>query len=783
MIVDPPSPLIAHRTTAPSIRWRWCRLVIGLVILWLSLPPSRTLTFDRSIEAMFQPNDGTFVDYQMLKAMFGGNDVVMLVYEDAELATAAGITRNRDISDRVSAVPGVKGVLSPSLLNQAVEKFRPLIGGGDDTPALFHQEDPVAEGFDQLFAGYTHSSDHGHAAVVAMLEPDRPPQTLKRLRQLRASMISGDGSTAPIRSVALVGESILVDEGFSLIERDGARLEALTIALLSLVVVVTLIDVRFVLLTVALIGWSVVVTRATMVGLDINLSLVSAILTAIVTVISVTAVLHLGVRFRKQRSKGDATVEASGAALAALIAPIFWTCATDAAGFGALFGSGILPIRQFGVMIAVAAIAVCVAIVLFAPSIMTLPGAPFGSTWHGHQRRASRWLQRRVCRIAERSIRRRGRVLGFALIGLVVSLIGISRSEIETSFLNNFRPDSEVVAAYADVETQLGGAGVWDIVVDAPAELDTAFLDLVRTMESDLRGIRVEGAALTKVLSLADAEAVARRSTLAAMLPASARLSAMSLVMPAFFDALLTQPQQGRRRLRIMLRSEEQLESHQKLSLIDAVQQCVHRHTTSRPWKAAVAATDAAPARRGTVTGYYVLMARLVSQLIRDQWWCFLISGISVWLLLIVATRSTRLATAALLPNLLPILLVIGSLGILGGRTNMGVAMIAAVSIGISIDGSVHFLYAYQRAIRRGHRPDNAGRPRRRKHRRSHSLSDDRPGRRLRSPVDQRVHSDSDLRTLVASTLALGTTVNLTLLPSIVVAFDRAPGRRTADQS
>jgi predicted RND superfamily exporter protein len=62
----------------------------------------------------------------------------------------------------------------------------------------------------------------------------------------------------------------------------------------------------------------------------------------------------------------------------------------------------------------------------------------------------------------------------------------------------------------------------------------------------------------------------------------------------------------------------------------------------------------------------------------------------------------------ALIPNILPVLAVLAILGALGIKMNMGAAMIAAVSIGLSIDGSVHFVSNYQRKIARGRTPLHA---------------------------------------------------------------------------
>ncbi|MBC7353836.1 MAG: MMPL family transporter, partial [Thermogutta sp.] len=51
---------------------------------------------------------------------------------------------------------------------------------------------------------------------------------------------------------------------------------------------------------------------------------------------------------------------------------------------------------------------------------------------------------------------------------------------------------------------------------------------------------------------------------------------------------------------------------------------------------------------------------------------------------------------------LLPIVVLMGALGWMGLRINMGSAMMAAVSLGLSVDASIHYLTAFQRALKAG---------------------------------------------------------------------------------
>ena len=141
-----------------------------------------------------------------------------------------------------------------------------------------------------------------------------------------------------------------------------------------------------------------------------------------------------------------------------------------------------------------------------------------------------------------------------------------------------------------------------------------------------------------------------------------------------------------------------------------------------------------------------------------------------------------RLAVVALIPNVLPVFVVLALVGITGGKINMGAAMIAAVSVGLSIDGSVHFLSGYQRARLRKHTAQNSAR---------HAAG--RTGVPLLLATAALIAGFGVMATsefaptatfgiLVASTLSIGTVVNLTLLPAFIV-WTSSSGHRPRNPS
>ena len=162
---------LMQRFSHHLLNFRWPLAAIGLVCLFACYSSSTRLEMDRRVASLFAPDDPTFLDYHRFKGAFGENEVIIVMYRDDELSTTSGMKRNREFSNQLKALPGVSAVLSPSVLNESARVMNPanLLGSDDTVPPLIRKGDPVAEGLDGIFSGYTHSKDYRHAAVVVMI--------------------------------------------------------------------------------------------------------------------------------------------------------------------------------------------------------------------------------------------------------------------------------------------------------------------------------------------------------------------------------------------------------------------------------------------------------------------------------------------------------------------------------------------------------------------------------------------------------------------------------------
>jgi len=680
--------LIAHRRALA---------VVAVALAAIGVERARHLEFARSIDTMFDRADPALVPYRRMARAFGSSEVVLAAYDAPDLFTPAGIERLRQVTESLEATPGVASatsLASTPLGSRIIEV---------DTS-------PTARKLVKLMEGYTLGADHRTAAIACVLQPPAASAAVASRSTARAQAASRADAIDRIRAIVaelpggtVAGEPVMLRDGFAMLERDGNLLGTSAGLLSGLVLLGCFRSVRWLVVPMAVVLLALWSTRGVLAVLGLKLTMVSTMLSAMVTVVAIATVVHVIVEYRRQRDLGREPEAALREAISILFWPVIGAIVTDVIGFGSLIFSRVGPVHDFGVMTAVGAVMVLVA------AALTVPFLALAGRFDADPRRA--WgegaLDLGLDGLVKGIVRRPGVTLAVATVAVVASVAGMRWLEVETDFTRNFRRSSPIVASYDMIESRLGGAGVWDVLVPAVEPIDGTTLAGLARLEQRLRDevttVDAAGestAALTKVMSVAD--------VLAAISPISLERLEQTKVgnwlvagairlleeqLPQLGRALIGRdPDDGSTWLRVMLRARERQPAATKRAIIESVRRIVGEEFP--------ATADAAG---GEVTGFFVLLAQLIDRMLADQWLTFLLAAGGILVLLAVGFRSWLLAVAALVPNALPIFVVLGLLGWAGERINMGTAMIAAVSMGLSVDSSIHYIAAFRRRLHDGH--------------------------------------------------------------------------------
>ncbi len=674
-----PNSLWLCRLVDLLVRNRLIVLFLAVVVSLLAWPVAQRLDFDQSIESLYAEDDSHLKDYQESKTLFGGDEFVIVAYTDPNLLqkddrlSKDSEQRLRNLAEQLKNVSGVNPG-SVQDLAQVIEQA----AKAESIPApipFFRIRGLVDRVLDQM-EGILIGADRMTTAVVLRLIPEHE-DSRQRDRNERTHTFDKifDIAKAHDRNAVVVGEPVQIHYMFRYVKDDGQKLFWWSLSLLASVLLVLFRSLRWVVLPLLVVVATVLWTKAYLVISGSKLSMVSSMLNSLVTIIGIATVTHVTVHFRQHRQEKD-RVESMRHTFVELSPAIFWTCATTAVGFAALLSSQITPLHSFGWMMALATLLVLVAAASILPGGILLgrlsidpQSAPAEKQLMGFLGHLSEWVARRWVP-----------VIITVLLVTALAVCGFFFLAVETDFSKNFRASSPIVKALNVVETRLGGAGTWEINFPAPKvpnDLTPEYLELVRELADQLRALVVTGdARLTKVVALTDGLDLLSR------MPLKLRRKILEKIQPEF-ESSLYNSEAGR--MRILLRARERQSSESKLRLISAVEEVANREFPG-----------------ATATGLFVLLTFLIESLLRDQLVSFALAAVGIGGMMTLAFRSLWIGLISLVPNLFPIVLVIGTMGWIGQPINIATAMIASVSIGLTVDSSIHYISAYRRERWRG---------------------------------------------------------------------------------
>jgi predicted RND superfamily exporter protein len=697
-MISSPALLLA-RLVDVLVRFRLPILAGSALLSVGAVFPASSLKFNQSIESMFGEDDRHLVDYIASRKYFGGDELVGVVYQDPDLFTREGLERVRALSRELSVIRGVQPQSTQSLasnldqldlLNDLLSK----LAKAGQVAKIFRIEttplptpDELRRKALDLVGGVVVGKDERTTAVVVRLVPDEEApvprsETIAAIREVAARHAQRSGFTTHV-----AGEPVQIDDMFRYVQEDGSVLGWASTSLLVVVILVLFRRLRWVILPILVVQATLLWTKAILVFSQIQLTMVSSVLESLVTIMGVATVMHMSLVYCELRRDLD-RVAALHRTFVLLGTDVFWVCATTAAGFAAELASHVYPIRSFGVIMTLGSMLVLAAIAVILPGGVLLGRITADPDVSAADKHLGRWLGV----LGDWIERHPWRLLGACGAVTGVSLVGILFIRVETQFIRNFRRSSPIVQAIEFVEDNLGGAGNWEVNFPAPETLSDEFVDRVRKFVGALRELRDPEAgdrpALTKVTAISEGIDIVPERVLFKNLTLEDRTGLLARFQPEFAPTLYNP---AARRMRIVLRARERQPAQAKEKLIHEVEEMADRCFPAD-----------VPEERARATGLFVLLTFIVESMLGDQWSCFLWGAFGIIAMMTVAYRSFRIGLISLIPNLLPIVLVIGAMGWLGLPINIGTAMISSVSMGLTVDASIFYISSFRRMQKAG---------------------------------------------------------------------------------
>ena len=477
--------------------------------------------------------------------------------------------------------------------------------------------------------------------------------------------------------------------------KDMQKMVPIVVVVILLVLFFLLRSIKGTILTFFVVIISTIWTFGLMAGLNIPIYSVSTMIPVMLIAIGVADGIHLFNHLQLYISQhpGVSKKEAIKEMLDHMTSPVVMTSITTAVGFVALLTSQVYPIKYFGLFTGFGVLAAMLFSLVFIPAGLMIFGLPKASK---KIKEAKASENNFAYRFAKAVLKRKSISIYASILIIVLSVVGMQKIWINSSFLDKFEKDSDIVQTDAFVNEKFGGTSIINLILESPEAdkfKEPEVLVLVDKLQSDVEsnlGVVGDSFSLSDYLKRmnkvmhADQEEYNK-------IPDSKELNAQYLLlyeMSGDPDNLwkVVNYDYSKLNLNVQLKSDD---SKSIRSAIEVVEE--YREQFSE--------MDIEVNYAGS--GYKALV--FTDLILEGQISSLILSLFIVMILLSIMFRKIIVGLAATVPLILTALISFGLMGALNIPLSTTTALLSSIAIGIGIDYAVHFVSQYRLNARKGH--------------------------------------------------------------------------------
>ena len=442
-----------------------------------------------------------------------------------------------------------------------------------------------------------------------------------------------------------------------------------------------------------LVGWKVTV--------------ISSNFIALMLILNMAMNIHVTVRFLQlkkefpQLTKDQAVLEASKK----MMLPILYTVLTTICAFLSLVFSGIKPIIDFGWMMTLGLTISLFVTFLLLPSLLNI--------FSSENEVNIKDTEKSFITSALSSFTKNNKIIIFGSTFLIIifSVIGISKLEVENSFINYFDKETEIYKGMKKIDDDLGGTTPLSIILKFPVkqkeivdddefseweEEDEAGEDKAKywfTRDKMDKIMKVHDyldslPEIGKVLSFGSILRVAEDLNNKEL--QSLEIAVLYSKIPEEIKKEIITPyiSVDKDEARISVRIKDSLENLRRNDLIKKINSELNINLGFEKDEFKLA-------------GVLILFNNLLQSLFKSQILTLGIVMLGIFLMFIILFRNVMVSFIGVVPNFIAAFFILGIIGLLGIPLDMMTITIAAITIGIAVDNSIHYIYRFREEFKK----------------------------------------------------------------------------------
>ena len=457
------------------------------------------------------------------------------------------------------------------------------------------------------------------------------------------------------------------------------------------------------------------ITTAVVVGflglMDWRVTVISSNFISILLIITISLIIHLIVRYQdlNQSKPGQDQKQLVRQTVGFMVLPCFYTSITTIVAFCSLLVSGIRPVIDFGWTMTIGISLAFVLNFTFFPAALVLLSPEISRSGKD---------KTRIFTLAIAAFIKRHQkiILCGSFLLAVVSIIGISKLEVENRFIDHFKSNTEIYKGMQVIDRKLGGTTPLNIVMNPDQKYFDYLKEVEQNKEEDFEDpFADEGDEAEKNFWFNSnmLDRVEKIHDYLEGLPEVGKVQSISTLIKVFtqldkgrkpddYDLVLIRklmPENVKDSLVNPYLSEDANQIHINMRLIESDPNLRRSDLIEKIRKHLVEELKFAP-ETIKFTGMVVLYNNMLQSLYRSQILTIGVVVFAIMVMFMILFRSFSLALIGIIPNLLAAGTVLSLMGWLGIPLDMMTITIAAITVGIAVDNTIHYIHRFQKEFK-----------------------------------------------------------------------------------
>ena len=444
-----------------------------------------------------------------------------------------------------------------------------------------------------------------------------------------------------------------------------------------------------------LIGWKVTV--------------ISSNFIALMLILNMAMNIHLTVRFLQLKkefpelTKSECIYEASKK----MMLPILYTALTTICAFLSLVFSGIKPIIDFGWMMTLGLIVSFLVTFLLLPSLISLLSS--------ENEIGLKDSEKSVITSTLASFTKKNKIIiyGSTFLIIILSVIGILKLEVENSFINYFNKNTEIYKGMKKIDEKLGGTTPLNIILKFPSKIkeisgeEDEFDEWEEENEDNEKDkskywfTRDKMDKIIKVHDYLDSlPEIGKVLSFGSILRVAEDLNnkeLQSLEIAVLYSKI---PEEIKKEIISPYISVKNDEARISIRIKDSLKELKRNDLIN---KINFELNDKIGLEKNEykLTGVLILFNNLLQSLFKSQILTLGIVIFGIFLMFFILFRNVILSLIGVVPNFIAAFFILGIIGLLGIPLDMMTITIAAITIGIAVDNSIHYIYRFREEFKK----------------------------------------------------------------------------------